>query len=368
MGRLITRGTRVAEQCAVVMRGAAFLVACVVAGGALGPAWESRAAHAAPPPAETMLLPRSVLVMRAAADARGVVACVAGGDGGSRALVRVGDDGPTATLAPAVRLEEMAIDRERVYWVGADGVLSIARAGGPVAPLAARDWSLLAADSDASRWSIAVDGGDVYFTIDDAVGLVAKDGGEAQRLDGAPGAMLVGVDGDDVWWLEKVLEDDDSTTQTLWATPRRGGASRSVLAGLRRVDSVVVRDGAVLLLRETDRPGRGVVERADERTGEITAVASDVALYYPRVLSAQDGWLYWLDYPDGLHGPTLLRGAPERGGDATTLGSFFPPASRLVVGGDRVYAFGEGLHAIARPRDRGTSGASVAMRKVEVNR
>lgn len=317
-----------------------------------------------------MLLPRSALVLRAAADGAGVIACVAGDDGGSRALVRLGNDGRAVTLAPAVRVEEMAIDRERVYWVGTDGVLAVPRAGGPVAPLAGRDWSLLAADSDASRWSIAVDGRDVYFSIDDAVGLVSTDGGEAQRLDGAPGAMLVGVDDDDVWWLEKVLEDDDSTSQTLWATPRRGGASRSVRAGMARVLSVIVGDGGVFLLSETERPGQGVIERIDERTHETTPVATDVALYAPHVLSAEGGWLYWLDYPDGLHGPTRLHAAPERGGDATTVGSLFPPASRLVVGGDALYAFGEGLHAIARPRprDRGTSGASALLRKVEVNR
>jgi hypothetical protein len=162
-----------------------------------------------------------------------------------------------------------------------------------------------------------------------------------------------------------VLEDDDSTSQTLWATPKRGGASRSVLEGLTRVLSAIVGDDGVFLLRETDRPGRGEIARVDKRTREITAVSTDVALYYPHALSAQDGSLYWLDYPDGLHGPTRLRSAPERGGDATTVGSLFPPANRLVAGGDWVYAFGEGLHAIAR---RGTSGASVALRKVEVNR
>lgn len=311
------------------------------------------------------MLARSVLVMRAAADAGGVVACIAPDDGGPRALVRVGERGRTVTLATPVRVDEMALDRERVYWVGADGVLSVARAGGPVQPLAARDWSLLAADSDASRWSIALDGRDVYFSIDDAVGLVSKDGGEARRLDGAPGAMLVGVDAHDAWWLEKVLEDDDSTSQTLWATPKRGGASRRVLEGLKRVLSVVVASDAVFLLRETERPGRGEIVRADARTREMTQVATDVALYYPRVLGARDGEIYWLDYPDGLHGPTRLRAAPERGGDATTLGSFFPPASRFVIGGDRVYAFGEGLHAIAR---RGTTGASAEVQNVEVIR
>lgn len=348
------------------MRRAAFLVVCLAAAGALGPAWLPAAAHAAPPASsEGMLLARSVLVMRAAADAGGVVACVAGDDGGSRALVRVGEGGRTVTLATAVRVEEMALDRARVYWVGADGVLSIARTGGPVEALAARDWSLLAADSDASRWGIALDGGDVYFSIDDAVGLVAKEGGEARRLDGAPGAMLVGVDADDVWWLEKVLEDDDSTTQTLWATPKRGGASRSVLAGLSRVLSVVVADGGVFLLRETDRPGHGEIARADKRGREIAAVVTDIALYSPHALCAQGGSLYWLDYPDGLHGPTLVRTAPDRGGDATTVGSLFPPANRLVVGRDWLYAFGEGLHAIARG---GTSGASAGVRKVEVNR
>ena len=303
--------------------------------------------------------------MRAAADVGGVFACVAGEDGGARALVRVAEDGRTTTLAPSVRVEEMALDRERVYWVGADGVLSVARAGGPVEPLAARDWSLLAADSDPSRWGIAVDGRDVYFSIDDAVGLVPRGGGEARRLDGAPGAMLVGVDADDVWWLEKVLEDDDSTSQTLWATPKRGGASRGVLAGLTRVLSAIVADGGVFLLRETERPGRGEIARVDERTSAIAPVATDVALYYPHVLGAQGGSLYWLDYPDGLHGPTLLRAAPERGGDATTVGSFFPPANRIVVGGEWVYAFGEGLHAIAL---HGTSGASALLRKVEVIR
>ncbi len=311
------------------------------------------------------MLARSVLVMRAAADAGGVVACIAPDAGGPRALVRVGERGRTITLAMPVRVADMALDRERVYWVGADGVLSVARAGGPVEPLAPRDWSLLAADSDASRWSIALEGRDVYFSIDDAVGLVSKEGGEARRLDGAPGAMLVGVDAHDVWWLEKVLEDDDSTSQTLWATPKRGGASRRVLEGLKRVLSVVVASDAVFLLRETERPGRGEIVRADARTREMTQVATDVALYYPRVLGARDGEIYWLDYPDGLHGPTRLRAAPERGGDVTTLGSFFPPASRFVIGGDWVYAFGEGLHAIAR---RGTSGASAEVRKVEVIR
>jgi hypothetical protein len=346
------------------MRGAAILVGCLVAGGALGPAWLPGAARAAPQQGEATL-PRSVLVMRAAADAGGVFACVAGDDGGARALVRVAENGRATTLAPSVRIEEMALDRERIYWVGADGVLSVARAGGPIEPLAARDWSLLAADSDPSRWAIAVDGRDIYFSIDDAVGLVSRDGGEARRLDGAPGAMLVGVDADDAWWLEKVLEDDDSTSQTLWATPKRGGASRNVLAGLTRVLSAIVADDGVFLLRETARPGRGEIARVDKRTREITAVTTDVALYYAHVLSARDGSLYWLDYPDGLHGPTHLRTAPERGGDATTVGSFFPPANRLVVGGDWVYAFGEGLHAIAR---RGTSGASDGVRKVEVNR
>jgi hypothetical protein len=345
------------------MRRAAILVAWLVAGGALGPAWLPAAARAAPQREAT--LPRSVLVMRAVADAGGVFACVVGDDGGPRTLVRVAEDGRTVPLAPSVRIEEMALDRERVYWVGVDGVLAVARAGGPVEPLAARDWSLLAADSDPSRWGIALDGRDVYFSIDDAVGLVSKDGSAARRLDGAPGAMLVGVDADDVWWLEKVLEDDDSTSQTLWATPKRGGASRTVLAGLTRVLSGIVGDDGAFLLRETERPGRGEIARVDKRTREITAVATDVALYYSHALSAKDGWLYWLDYPDGLHGPTRLRAAPDRGGDATTLGSFFPPANRLVIGGDWVYAFGEGLHAIAH---RGTSSASVGVRKVEVNR
>jgi hypothetical protein len=347
------------------MRGAAVLVAWLVAGGALGPAWLPAVARAAPQQQGEATLPRSVLVMRAVADAGGVFACVAGEDGGARALVRVAEDGRTATLVPSARIEEMALDRERVYWVGADGVLSVARAGGPVEPLAARDWSLLAADSDASRWAIAVDGRDVYFSIDDAVGLVPRGGGEARRLDGAPGAMLVGVDAEDVWWLEKVLEDDDSTSQTLWATPKRGGASRSVLTGLTRVLSAIVADDGVFLLRETDRPGRGEIARVDERTRAIAQLATDVALYYPHVMSAREGSIYWLDYPDGLHGPTRLRAAPERGGDATTVGSLFPPANRLVVGGEWVYAFGEGLHAIAR---RGTSGASDVLRKVEVNR
>lgn len=348
-----------------MVRGAAVLVAFIVAGGALGPAWRAGDARAAPQAEEAMLLPRSALVMRAAADARGVVACIAGDDGGARSLVRLGERGNAVTLATAVRVEELTLDRERVYWVGADGVLSIARAGGPVVPLAARDWSLLAADSDPSRWSIALDGSVVYFSIDDAVGFVAKEGGEAQRLDGAPGAMLVGVDGEDVWWLEKVLEDDDSASQTLWATPKRGGASRTVLAGLTRVLSAIVADGAVFLLRETDRPGRGEIARVDERTRETDVVAADVALYSAHALGAQGGALYWLDYPDGLHGPTVLRTAPDRGGEATTLGSFFPPANRVVVGGDWVYAFGEGLRAIAL---RGTSGASPRVRKAEVNR
>lgn len=340
-------------------------MACVVAGGALGPAWAAGDAHAAPQAQETMLLPRSALVLRAAADARGVVACVSVEGGGARALVRVDASGRTSTLATAARIEEMALDRERVYWVGADGILAVARAGGPVVPLAARDWSLLAADSDASRWGIALDGGDVYFSIDDAVGLVSKEGGEARRLDGAPGAMLVGVDASDAWWFEKVLEDDDSTTQTLWATPKRGGASRGVRSGMIGVLSAIVADGGVFLLRDAGGSGRGVIERIDAHTGAVDVVATGVSLYAPHVLGAQDGSLYWLDYPDGLHGPTGLRAAPDRGGDATTLGSFFPPASRLVVGGDEVYAFGEGLHAFAL---RGTTGASARVRKVEVNR
>lgn len=346
------------------MHRAAILGALLVAGGALGPALAPVRARAAPPP--EVSVPRSVLVVRAAADARGVVACVVGDDGGSaRTLARVEGAGHIVPLATPVRLEEMALDAQRVYWVGTDGVMAVARAGGPVAALAGRDWSLLAADSDPSRWSVAVDGGDVYFSIDDAIGVVSVDGGEAQRLDGAPGAMLVGVDADDVWWLERVLEDDDSTTQDLWATPKRGGESRRVLSRLVGVLSLVVGRDAVYWLRETDRPGLGEIQRADKRGRDVTEVATEVALYYPRVLAARGGSLFWLDYPDGLHGPARVRTMPESGGDATTLGSLFPPASRLVVGDAMVYAFGEGLRAIAR---RGTSGASTDVCKVEVGR
>jgi hypothetical protein len=139
-----------------------------------------------------------------------------------------------------------------------------------------------------------------------------------------------------------------------------------VLAGLTKVLSLVVRGDAVFLLRESDRAGRGEIERADKRTHEITALVTDVALYYAHALTAQDGWVYWLDYPDSLHGASRLHAMPEGGGDATTLGSFFPPANRLTVGGAFVYAFGEGLHAIAR--GSGTSGASAVLRKVEVSR
>jgi hypothetical protein len=150
-----------------------------------------------------------------------------------------------------------------------------------------------------------------------------------------------------------------------------------VLGGLTRVLSVVVDAGGVFVLRETERPERGEILRADARTGNLTRMQGEIPLYYAHVLAARGGSLYWLEYPDGLHGPTLLRamseggagaggrGAGGDGGDAATLASFFPPASRLAVGGARVYAFGEGLRALDA---RGTSAASADVRKVEVPR
>lgn len=298
------------------------------------------------------VLPSSFLVLRAVADASGVYAYVVDGD--HRWLVRRRPDGPVEPLADAPRVEQLALDEDRVVWVGEDGVQSVAKAGGPVESLAPRDWTMLRGVSEPARWGVAVRGEDVFFSLDDGVGRVPRRGGEAELLAEVPaghGATLAGVDDDEVWWLQSIpgAGGAPGTTDVL-ATPRSGGASRRVVTGLGGVLALVVGDDGIFWLAETERRAVGALHRASKRTGEAALLATDVPTYYARVLAADGESLFWLEYPSGLHGPMRVRTMPAAGGAPETLAEPFPPAHELALDGGRVYWAGDGVRAVPRPR------------------
>jgi hypothetical protein len=329
-----------------------FLVACLLAAGAVGPVTEGSVARAAPVAADpvTQVLPSSALVLRAAADASGVYAYVLEAEG-TRSLVRRRPDGVVEMLARSPRIEQLALDDERVYWVGEDGVQAVAKAGGPVESLAARDWTLIPHATDPGRWALAVDGDDVFFSIDDGIGRVAKRGGEADLLADAPsgrGAVVLGVDDDEVWWLELMpAEGDEPQTTDVLATPRAGGASRRLLTGLTCVRGIVVDDDGVYWLGGTE--GRGAIHRASKTTGDTVTLAVDVPVYYDRVLEVDGASLFWLDYPSGLHGPMRVRTMPKGGGAAPeTLAEPFPAANKLLLDEGHVYWAQDGVRSVAR--------------------
>jgi hypothetical protein len=329
-----------------MLRRALFPLVTALATGALGPVLHAPTARAAPPPAfDLTLLPVSTLVLRAAADASGVYACTLDSDGETRWLVRRTADGAIDRLVRSPRIERIALDDERVYWVGDAGVQAVPKAGGDVETLAGRDANLVAGSPDPSPWALAVDADDVYFSIDGGLGRVPKRGGEAQLLAGGERATLVGVDAAEVFWLEA---DRDVRSWSLVATPKRGGSSRRIEAGLPDVLAAVLEDDAVAWLGATERPGVGALHRTAKDTGDDAVVARDVPTYYPHVLAAAGGALLWLDYPHGLHGPMRVRG--ERGSAApVTLAEAFPPANEILVDDRYVYWAQEGLRAIARP-------------------
>jgi hypothetical protein len=341
-----------------------FLAACLVAAGAAGPVTSGRLARAAPPPDEgiTRVLPSSSLVLRAAADGTGLYAYVLDAAGGSRSLLRRRPDGPVDVLAASPRIEQLTLDEDRVYWVGEDGVQAVAKTGGPVQYLAARDWTLIHGAADPARWALVVDGDDVFFSLDDGVGRVPKRGGSAELLAAVPsgrGATLVGVDADEVWWLEDVpAEADEPRSADLFATPRAGGDSRRVLHRLTGLRALVVDADGVYWLGGTE--DRGAIHRASKATGDVVTLAADVPVYYDRVLDVDRGSLFWLEYPHGLHGPMRVRTMPKSGGAApTTIAEPFPTANKLLLAEGRVYWAQAGVESIASPVARAVLEASM---------
>ncbi len=336
---------------------ARFLAASLVAAGAIGPVVLGPIARAAPPPDDpvTQVMPSSLLVLRAAADASGLYAYIVEGEPGTRSLVRRRPEGAVATLARSPRIEQLALDGERVYWVGEDGVQAVPKTGGPVEYLAPRDWTLIHRATDPARWAIAVDGDDVFFSIDDGIGRVPKRGGQAELLADVPsgrGARVAGVDDDEVWWLEQVPpEGEEPASADLLATPRNGGSSRRVLGGMTGVRALVVDDEGVYWLGGTE--GRGAIHRASKSTGDVVTLAVDVPLYYDRVLEVDGASLFWLEYPHGLHGPMRVRTLPKSGGAAPeTLAETFPTANRLLLDEGHVYWAQDGVRSVASPLAR----------------
>lgn len=334
------------------MRRTLFSLAAGLVAGALGPAADLSSARAAPPPAfDRTLLPASTLVLRATpgAGARdgGLYAVVLDAGGETRWLVRLAPDGTVERLARAPRAECLAVDDERVYWVGDDGVQAVARTGGDVETLAGRDASLVEGNPDPSPWAIALDGDDVYFSLDGGIGRVPKHGGPAQLLAGGAGAMLVGVDAAEVFWLEPRR---GARGGSFVATPKRGGPARRIEADLPEVLAVVLEDDAIDWLGAT--PGTAAIHRTSKEGGRDEVLVGDVPTYYARggrVLAAGGGALYWLDYPQGLHGPMRVRGRRGSDGAVVTLAEAFPPANKLLVDDRRIYWAQEGVRAIERP-------------------
>ena len=324
------------------MRGTSFLVASQLTIGAAGLGLCSTVAQAAPPPANApanaetdaaLVFSASSLVILATADASGVYIYASSDDSGPRALLRRRPDGKVETLATAPRIEQLALDEEQVYWVGADGVQAVAKRGGPVRTLARTGAS--------SRWGLALDGDEVYVSTDSRIARVSKRGGPMQVL-AKPGAgTLVGVDASEVWWLER----GGPSAYELLAMPKGGGAPRHVLSNLKGVLAMVIDDESIYWLGETEARGRGTIQRASKSTGNKMMLADDVPTYYENALAIDDDNLFWLDYPYVLHGPMRVRTMPKRGGLPTTLAESFPPADKLFVDATHVYWAQYGVHA-----------------------
>jgi hypothetical protein len=223
-----------------------------------------------------------------------------------------------------------------------------------VQTLAARDGAQLLDPPPDAHPAIALDAGDVYFSIDDGVGRVGKRGGGAQLLASAVGATVVGVDSADVWWLEPVLGGPkDQTIHDVHATPKHGGKSRLVLDDVPGILAMTVDDDGIYWLGEAQHHGHGTLQRASARTGETVKLVDDVPTYYGggHVLAIDGRSLFWLEYPEGLHGPMRVRSASKDGAGApATLAEPFPPANQVFVDADRIYWAQDGVRAAARVR------------------
>jgi hypothetical protein len=335
-------------------RRARLVLVFTLAAGIVRPTLDSAAARAAPPPVADawaepeLLLPPSMQLLRAAADATGVYATRYDADRGARVLLRRAPDGAVQLLAESPRVAELALDDGHVYWIGEDGVQAVPKTGGAVHTLAARDWTLVAEAPDQPRWGLALDGDDVYFSLDDGVGRVSKQGGESQALASGRGARVVGVDAVEVFWLEQGDGEGGPSTTSVLATLKRGGPSRRVLAHLPGVLAVAVADDGLYWLAETERRGVGAIHRASKSGDGATTLVGDVPTYYAQVLAVAAENLYWLDYPRGLHGPMRVRTVPTKGGDPTTLAEPFPVANKLLLDPRRVCWAQDGVRCVPR--------------------
>ena len=80
-------------------------------------------------------------------------------------------------------------------------------------------------------------------------------------------------------------------------------------------------------------------------------LAVDVPVYYDHVLAVDGSSLFWLEYPNGLHGPMRVRTIPKSGGAAPeTLAEPFPTANKLLLDEGHVYWAQEGVRSVVRVR------------------
>jgi hypothetical protein len=211
--------------------------------------------------------------------------------GMTSSLARVSKHGGAiVTLAPSGG-EYYADDLRSVYWGGASGIVSLAKATGIVTPLG---------PSEGFVSGIAVDSTTVYWAsnpVTDATALYSEPTTGGTRVQVIPGeATTVQVDEGSVYWIDGMSH--------LYSMAKTGGAPLELSGASGALDFALGSDAVFYL----DPAGNGLV-RVAKGGGSLTTLVANASAFSIAVDASS---VYWADpFKSQIFKVSLAGGSPE---------------------------------------------------------
>jgi hypothetical protein len=224
----------------------------------------------------------------------------------------------------------IAVDGERVYWVGGLGngdwgVRSIPKTGGEITPLA---------QGFDEVGGIAIDEDHVYFVSDCVAGTciqrVSKSGGPVTTIAGEqPVVVDVAVDATHVYWISY------PAIGQLWRAPKAGGAAEMLTWMQESPEALVLDDEHVYITTVKDSVTVHIVVVPKTGAPEPTVLTSNVH-GAPQGIAVDGTHVYYAVSP-ALEGKGAVFAVPKAGGEPAALTGIQTSPFALAIDDDAVY-------------------------------
>jgi hypothetical protein len=268
-------------------------------------------------------------------------------DGCDPAILRTDKrGGPATPLVANARAFALAVDAERLYWIGDSGIESAPKTGGAATTLVPHpDWPIV------QYAGIAASGGFVYWAVwSENLGRTiwrVPTGGAAAATSlftDPPGAPMTrfAIDGDYLYWAG----EDAGWQGTLHRVALAGGAPESVVPGVALGEGAVAAGGGrVYFVDGTPSTVGGArpemsIASAPVAGGAASTLVPASGSYLSEVALAGAS-LYWDESNGNPTAPrAAIHAAPVAGGAASTVWSgASPPPSGLLVDDTSVWFY-----------------------------